>query len=567
MRALTNPAFVFMPVRDRDGTVTELTYVFLNDAAGRLYGRSVDEVLGHGQCELFPSVRETGIWDAYLGVIDTGDPVSLDVPWFQENGVEGSFRLAVSRCGDGLLVSATDITAQVGAERAVEAERAALRATLDSLLDPAVRFEAVRDETGQIVDFVYVDANPAACAYDNMTYEVLVGTRLLTLLPGHLGTGLLEMYAHVVETGEPLMLDDYPYNLELLGGEERRYDVRAARVGDGLTYTWRDVTERHLAQRRLRAAYDSMLDPHVLYEAIRDESGEIVDFRFVDANPAACEYNRWDRERLIGSTLLDQWPGFANDPTREAYAQVLATGEPIMLDDATWAQERLYGGQIRHYELRAVRVSDSLLSVTWRDITERYEKTEHDRRMAVIVESSHDAIIGTAMPDARVVSWNPAAEQMYGYSAEEVIGRPVYFLTPQAQQDEAHSLKDALAVGELIPDFEAVRLRKDGSPVQVSISASSIYDDGGNVTGSVAIHRDITEQVEARRELAAQQAREQSRLAELEQFQRVTVGRELKMIELKKEIEYLRKNGAFGEASLADEPGDLSSPDRRQGRR
>jgi PAS domain S-box-containing protein len=544
--ALPNPVFVFRPVRDADGAVVELTYTFLNQAAGRLYGRSVDEVLGHGQCELFPSVRELGIWDAYLGVLETGSPVSFEVPRFRENGVDGSFSIAVSRLGDGLLLSVHDITAQVRAERALEADRAALRATVDSLLDPHVLLEAVRDEAGRIVDFVYVDANPAACAYNGMEYEELVGARLLDLFPGHVGAGLLDQYAHVVETGEPLILDDFAYAQELMGGRERRYDIRAAKVGDCLSYTWRDITDSHLAERRLRSAYDSILDPHVLYEAIRDDSGEITDFRFVDANPAACHYNQWDRQQLIGSTLLDQWPDFANDPMREEYARVLATGVPIMLDDAAWTQERLFGGQIRHYELRAVKVSDELLSVTWRDITDRYVKTEYDRRMAVIVESSHDAIIGTAMPDARVVSWNSAAEQVYGYSADEVIGRPVYFLTPQDQQDETHSLQDALAGGELIPDFETIRLRKDGSPVQVSISASTIFDDDGNVTGFVTFHRDITDQVEARRERAAQQAREQKRLAELEQFQRITVGRELKMIELKKEIEHLRKSGGSG---------------------
>jgi PAS domain S-box-containing protein len=553
MAALPNPVFLFAPVRDPDGTVVELTYTFLNDAAARLYAMSVDEVLGHGQRELFPSVKELGIWDVYLGVLETGSPVSFDVPWFHENGVEGSFRLAVHRFGDGLLVSAHDITEQVKAERALEADRAVLRATVDSLLDPAVRFEAVRDETGQIVDFVYVDANPAACAYDNMAYDDLIGTRLLDLLPGHAGTGLLRMYAQVVESGEPLALDDYAYPLELRGGEERLFDIRAARVGDGLTYTWRDVTDRHLAERRLRSAYDSILDPHVLYEAIRDESGETTDFRFVDANPAACEYNQWDREQLIGSTLLDQWPDFANDPTREAYAQVLDTGEPIMLDDAAWAQERLFGGQIRHYDLRAVRVSDSLLSVTWRDITERYAQTEHDRRMAVIVERSHDAIIGTVPPDAKIVSWNPAAEEIYGYTAEEVMGRPAYILTPEDDKSRTRAFADALAAGESIPDMEAVRLRKDGSEVQVSISAATICDDEGKVTGLVTFHRDITQQVESRKERAAQQAREQKRLEELEQFQRVTVGRELKMIELKKEIEYLRKHGPSRGSDPADQ--------------
>jgi PAS domain S-box-containing protein len=421
MEALSHPVFVLTAVRDADGTVAELTYAFVNEAAARLYGMSVEEVVGHGQLELFGSVSELGIWDGYLEVLRSGSPGSFDVPWLREEGVEGSFRLAVSRFGDGLLISV------------------------------------------------------------------------------------------------------------------------------------HDITDRHLAERRLRAAYDSMIDPHVLYEAIRDESGEIVDFSFVDANPAACEYNRWDREQLIGSTLLEQWPDFAHDPTREAYAQVLATGEPIMLDDAGWAQERLFGGQIRHYDLRAVRVSESLLSVTWRDITERYAKTEHDQRMAVIVERSHDAIIGTVLPDAAIVSWNPAAEQMYGYTAEEVIGRPAYLLAPLDEKARTHAFADALAAGESIPDFETVRLRKDASQVQVSISTSTICNDDGKVTGFVSFHRDITQQAESRRELAAQQAGEQKRLAELEQFQRLTVGRELKMIELKKEIEYLRKSGPPSPADPAGE--------------
>jgi PAS domain S-box-containing protein len=428
LATLPDPLFVFKPVRGPDGTVVELTYAFLNEAAARLYGRPIEAILGHGQRELFPSVKEQGIWDSYLAVLESGSPVSFDVPQFRENGVEGSFRLIASRLGDGLLVSATDITRQVKLEREVEAERAMLQATLHSLLDP-----------------------------------------------------------------------------------------------------------------------------HVLYEAIRDDSGEVVDFRFVDANPAACEYNKWDRERLIGSTLLDQWPDFATDPTRKAYATVLATGEPIMLDDTAWAQERLFGGQIRHYDLRAVRVSDSILSVTWRDITDRYLKTEYDQRMAVIVERSHEAIIGTVVPEGDVVSWNPAAEQMYGYTAEEMIGRPGLVLVPEHLAAQGRQLANTAAQGEELPDFETTRQRKDGSEIQVSISASTIRDDSGKVTGLVSFHRDITQQVELRKLAAEQQIREKKRLAELEQFERVTVGRELKMIQLKREIEYLKKHGSRPGSDPADQ--------------
>ena len=248
---LPDPVFIMKAIRDPDGTVVELIYAFLNEAAARLYGMQVDEVLGHGQCELFPSVRELGIWDTYLGVIDSGSRASFGVPYFNEHGVGGSFRLTAVKFGDGLLISANDTTEQVRAQKERDADRAALRATGDALLDPVVRLEAVRDESGEIVDFVFEEANPAACEYNKMTYEQLVGARLLDQFPGQAGTVLLEMYRHVIEADEPLVLDDFVYPQELMGGEERHYDIRAAHVaGDWLTYTWRDVTERQ-SQREI----------------------------------------------------------------------------------------------------------------------------------------------------------------------------------------------------------------------------------------------------------------------------------------------------------------------------
>jgi len=88
--ALPIPLFILKAVRDPDGTVVELAYTFVNEAGARLIGWRVDELLGHGLCEVFPSVRELGVWDTYLRVIDSGSPAFLDVPYFNENGVEGS---------------------------------------------------------------------------------------------------------------------------------------------------------------------------------------------------------------------------------------------------------------------------------------------------------------------------------------------------------------------------------------------------------------------------------------------------------------------------------------------
>jgi diguanylate cyclase (GGDEF)-like protein/PAS domain S-box-containing protein len=146
-----------------------------------------------------------------------------------------------------------DIQTMVQTRTALEMERARLRTTLDSLLDPHVMLEAVRDEKGKITDFLFTDANDAACRYNKLDREHLVGRRLLELLPAHTSTGLLEMYRHALESDEPLVLNDFVYPHEILA-EDRRFDIRAVRVGDALSFSWRDVSDRYLMAQKLAAS-------------------------------------------------------------------------------------------------------------------------------------------------------------------------------------------------------------------------------------------------------------------------------------------------------------------------
>lgn len=127
---------------------------------------------------------------------------------------------------------------------AADRERRRLRGTLDSLLDPHIVLTAVRDDDGKIVDFIFSDANEAACAYNKLPREKLVGTRLLELLPAHRETGLFRKYCEVVESGRFLALDDYLYPHDVLE-EPRFFDIRAAKIDDSISFTWRDVTDRH----------------------------------------------------------------------------------------------------------------------------------------------------------------------------------------------------------------------------------------------------------------------------------------------------------------------------------
>jgi len=111
------PAFVMTPVRDDSGTIVELVYAFINDAALKLYGMARDDVVGRGLLELFPSSRENGIFDADARAILTQVTVNIEVPWVDERGVQGAFTMRATPHGDDVLVTAVDVTASTLAER------------------------------------------------------------------------------------------------------------------------------------------------------------------------------------------------------------------------------------------------------------------------------------------------------------------------------------------------------------------------------------------------------------------------------------------------------------------
>ena len=127
------------------------------------------------------------------------------------------------------------------------------------------------------------------------------------------------------------------------------------------------------------------------------------------------------------------------------------------------------------------------------DVTERHASEQAAMRLAAIVESSDDAILSKDL-DGIIRSWNAAAERLFGYSAEEVIGRPLTLLVPKDRRDEEIGFLARIRAGERTDHFETLRRRKDGSLVEVSWSVSPLKDSGGKIIGASTIVRDITEQ-------------------------------------------------------------------------
>lgn len=119
------------------------------------------------------------------------------------------------------------------------------------------------------------------------------------------------------------------------------------------------------------------------------------------------------------------------------------------------------------------------------------EQTAIREFLASIVDSSDDAILSKDM-NGTVLSWNNGAEQLYGYTAEEMIGRHISVLLPADRPDEVPAIMNRLTKGERIRHYETIRRRKDGSTVQISLTVSPVMDMDGKVIAASAIARDIT---------------------------------------------------------------------------
>ena len=254
-----------------------------------------------------------------------------------------------------------------------------------------------------------------------------------------------------------------------------------------------------------------------------------------DANEALVKATGIPRQDLIGTTFSDclTEPEKAEKIYQLVFAEGMAVDYPLTLRhrDGTLT-EVLYNASVYR------DAGGKILGVfaTARDVTKARQAYEAARSM---IESSLDSLVAIS-PEGLITDANEALVKATGIPRQELIGTA--FSDCFTEPEKAEKIYQLVFADGMAVDYPLTLRHHNGHKTltEVLYNASVYRDATGKVLGVFAAARDVTNQMQAQREIAQQQARELDRLAELEQFQRLTVGRELKMIELKKEIEHLK---------------------------
>ncbi len=272
------------------------------------------------------------------------------------------------------------------------------------------------------------------------------------------------------------------------------------------------------SEERFRVAQELSLDAFTILDAVRDASEAIVDFRWQYVNPQAAKIIKGERTQLEGRRLLDVLPGNkTNSELFARYVQVVETGRPHDIEIAYEADD--IQGWFRNM---AVKLGDGV-AVSFYDITERKRSERQLGYQAFLLANVSDAVFAFDQ-DLRITLWNRGAEALYGWKAEEAIGRPAGdVVRTAATAAEAKARVTEVAVGAK-HQFEALHRNRAGDLLYIDSTAAPIRGEGGSTVGYVVVNRDMTARKRYEQELeelnASLEQRVRERTAELEHSNR-----------------------------------------------
>ena len=507
---------------------SSLIVSFANDIWLNIMGKNELQCIGKSFLDSLPEFEESAR-TMILSVLKTGEPLSIvEFPVTVYKGKEilkSYFNInyqAIKNCEEvisGILVICTDVTPLVKAKyKLAESEKQFRNMVMQSPVSMAI----LRGK-----DFIIEITNPSMLKNIWQKSETdIIGKRFLDVLPEMLNQKYFETLKTVYSTKTIIKEKEVLKYLYMPCEDSLQniyYDFESAPLFDqdgtvtGIMVTANDVTEKVEARQVI----------------------EIEEARLRMATEGT-RLATWDldlkTEKLVHSSMLSEIFGFPPSAIlkhQEIYSQIHPLDVHGILSKA-FEEAKLTS--IYNCELRIIRLDNSIRWIrtqgkiifgpdqlpsrmigTLLDITDKKILEEEVIRIAAIVQSSEDAIISKNL-EGFITSWNNAAEKMFGFKANEIIGQPILLLTPRN-----YLMKDADVINRIEKEngvycFESHRLKKDNTEINVSLSVSNIKDIQGNIIGMSTIVKDITSRKKVEKEIAAGEAKFQLLANSMAQF-------------------------------------------------
>lgn len=412
---------------------------------------------------------------------------------------------------DELRRLADDLAATARALAASEAaSQVLLRASVDSVLDPQALLEAVRNADGQIVDFRYRSVNAAAIGFLGIDESDVVGRTQGEVAPNLKGSELHQCYIRCVESGEPVVLYDFPYFRTVLG-DERNYEIRATRAGpDLLIVTWRDGNSRQAIRdaRRRQDLADERFRRSMEYAAI----GMVLlnaDGGVLAVNDALCGLFGYDAATM----KIKTWQELTAPEFIEADLKYINELEEGRRDSYRVLKQYIHADGHRIWgdlSVSCVRDGDGKVDNVIAQIIDVTPAIEATERYRLLAENVADVVLRVDVDGT--ISWiSPSVEKALGAPPEYWIGRKAREAVPPEDAPAAAARLARALAGEVVKESLRV-MAVDGVIHWAHLHGKVFLDTDGRPDGVTAVLRLIDDEVAAQQEV--ERARREQALAD-----------------------------------------------------
>ncbi|MDB5242294.1 MAG: sensor signal transduction histidine kinase [Spirosoma sp.] len=318
-------------IHNEDGRIVDFLITSANQQAAQIVHSTVEALVGRSDLELHPELRLTGLFDAYVRTVETGQPQFVET-YYSDGRLDHWLHVNTRKLADDeLVITFLNVSDVKQTQQALEKSQANLQAVIDTSQTGIFVFSPVYDEAGKHVDFRFKTINRMVAALVGQTPDVVQGSVASDWFSSYQQTGLFDRYKHTFDTGEDQRFDIH-YDVD---GLDVWFDVKAVKFHDDVLVTYTDYTDLKQAKQAveqqanlLGSILDSSNSGIIAFESIRNEQGAIVDFHFATVNQACERLLGLPLETMRGNKLLTLFPGNVETGLFALYVNTTETGEP-----------------------------------------------------------------------------------------------------------------------------------------------------------------------------------------------------------------------------------------------